>query len=221
MNNEIIISSAISVAAVVISAAQIYIAHLNKKKEIRLAQSNQERDWNKAMAEFVLDNYEDIFCTDQEKRSRIRNVIRLAYPEELSNILFEQIDSLVLTELLSPMFVHLNRTKDAFLRWTGKNEYLEMKIIRESNLAMRNILINKAYLIPDYLMEDASKLIAHFDAWLEEFNRVRGNEEISNKTTFVFVGPKGSPFPIESEKSFKEAFTKMREDLENHNNRVT
>ena len=78
----------------------------------------------------------------------------------------------VLAELLQPILIQLDRTQAAFSRWTGKNLYLEAKIIREGNLAVRDLLISKAELIPTDLVSHANKLIVHYDRWLEEFDRL-------------------------------------------------
>ena len=220
MDNEILISSAISLAAIVVSAAQIYVAHLNKTKEIKIAKDSNDREWKRDMAEFVLKHTDEIFCKDPEKQARIRDIITLAFPPELSIILFDQINSLVLSELLSPVVVNLNRSREAFQRWTGKNLYLEAKVIRECNVKIRDTLVEKAHLIPGYLMDDASRLISHLDAWLEEFDKVRDDQELSDATPFVFVGPNGHPFPMASEARFIEAFNNMRGEERTHNKAI-
>ncbi len=87
----------------------------------------------------------------------------------------------VLAELLQPILIQLDRTHAAFSRWTGKNLYLEAKIIREGNLAVRDLLISKAELIPADLVSHANKLIVHYDRWLEEFDRLRGGQPAARR----------------------------------------
>jgi hypothetical protein len=130
----------------------------------------------------------------------------MAFPPEVTQVLFKQIDNLTLTELFAPMAIQLERTKAAFNRWTSKNLYLEAKLIREGNLAVRDLLINKAHLIPSDLMQDAHNLIQHYDRWLEEYDRVRGGTEPDKDAAFVFVGPQGYPFPSDSERRFMERY---------------
>jgi len=122
----------------------------------------------------------------------------------------------IFSELLSPMILQLNRTSEAFRRWVSKNLYLESKIIREGNLAIRDLLLAKASLIPSDLIQDAQKLITHYDRWLEEYDRIRGERgtEIREDEAFVFVGPLGYPFPVESERRFRERFEQLRKKLE-------
>ncbi len=116
-------------------------------------------------------------------------------------------------ELLAPMMVQLDRTKAAFDRWTEQNLYLEAKIIREGNIAVRDLLIGKAELVRPELQEDARRLVEHYDRWLEEFDRVRGGTEPDLQTPFVFVGPKGFPFPRDSEERFRQRHRKLQEQL--------
>jgi hypothetical protein len=62
-------------------------------------------------------------------------------------------------------------------------------------------------------MDDAHQLIEHYDAWLEAFDRVRGDPATSNETAFVFVGPIGLPFPKSAEANFKAEFRKLQGEL--------
>jgi hypothetical protein len=48
------------------------------------------------------------------------------------------------SELLGPLCVQLDRTNRAFGRWREKNLFLEVKVIREANLTVRDLL----HLIP-------------------------------------------------------------------------
>jgi len=72
-------------------------------------------------------------------------------------------------ELLAPVVMQLGRTKRAFGRWKAKNVYLESKVIRDGNLAIRDALLGKPHLIPTALVEHAHRLVEHYDRWLEEF----------------------------------------------------
>ena len=62
-------------------------------------------------------------------------------------------------------------------------------------------------------MGDACSLVEHYDAWLEAFDRVRGDESANRETAFVFVGPDGYPFPSAAELNFKAEFRKLQLEL--------
>ena len=117
------------------------------------------------------------------------------------------------SELLGPLYMQFDRTKRAFSRWRTKNLFLETKVIREGNLTIRDLLLTKGYLIPPELLDDAGKLVEHYDRWLEEFEKQRSSEQPDLDSTFVFVGPEGFPFPWQSEARFKTKFEEMWAEL--------
>lgn len=110
------------------------------------------------------------------------------------------------SELLGPIYMQLDRTERAFNRYREKNLFLEAKVLREGNLAIRDLLLSKADLIPPELLPDAGALVEHYDRWAEEFERRRETESPELSTEFVFVGPAGYPFPRASADAFQEAF---------------
>lgn len=118
-----------------------------------------------------------------------------------------------ISELLGPLFLQFDRTRRAFERWSGKNLYLEAKIIKEGNTVIRDLLLSKPHLLPPPLREHASELVEHYDRWLEEFESTRSAGEPALDQPFVFVGTKGYPFPTESEKRFQEAFRSLWTEL--------
>jgi hypothetical protein len=117
------------------------------------------------------------------------------------------------SELLGQIYMQFNRTKRAFDRYNATNLYLESKVLKDGNEKIRNLLLDKAYLIPSELIEDANKLIEHYDVWLEEFARQRDTDKPNLDQKFIFVGPKGFAFPIDAEKRFREMYHKLWKEL--------
>jgi hypothetical protein len=115
------------------------------------------------------------------------------------------------SELLGPIWMQLDRTARAFGRWNQKNLFLEAKVIREGNLAIRELLLTKSDLIPPALRKDAGDLVEHYDRWLEAYERVRETEKPDLQTPFVFVGVGDDPYPFphEAEVNFIEVFKEM------------
>lgn len=111
----------------------------------------------------------------------------------------------LLSELLAPMMLHLDRTKDYFQVWSAKNTVLATKVIHDSNKAVRTLLTSKAELIPPDLVDDAIELVVHYDAWFAEYERVQRERD----TPYVFVGPKGKPFPTKSEARFRKRYEEL------------
>lgn len=117
------------------------------------------------------------------------------------------------SELLGPVYMQLDRTERAFRRWEKKNLYLEAKVIRDGNLRVRDLLLTNADLIPPELLEDAGKLIEHYDRWLEQFEEVRQGANPQTESPFVFVGPQGYPFPRTAAERFQDAFRSRWNEL--------
>ena len=117
------------------------------------------------------------------------------------------------SEFLGPLYIQFDRTKRAFNRWQSKNLFLEAKVIKEGNLTIRDLLLTKGHLIPPELLQDAGRLIEHYDRWLEEFERIRNTQDPDLDAPFVFVGPQGYPFPTDAEAKFRNAFTQMWAEL--------
>jgi len=116
-------------------------------------------------------------------------------------------------KLLGPLNMQFDRTKRAFACWNTRNLYLEAKVVRVGNETIRDLLLNKGHLIPPELLEAAGKLIEHYDVWLGKFENQRSSENPDLDTKFVFVGPDGFPFPIESEEKFRSKFSAYWKEL--------
>lgn len=111
------------------------------------------------------------------------------------------------SNLLGPMYIQFDRTRRAFRRYTARNSYLEAQVLKEGNVAIRDLLLTHPHLIPPELLSHAGQLVEHYDRWLEEFDRVRGSEAFDQKAEFVFS--RAFPFPQESERKFSETFQSM------------
>lgn len=117
------------------------------------------------------------------------------------------------SDLLGPINMQFDRTQRAFKRWHTQNLYLEAKVVKVGNETIRDLLLSKGHLIPPELLEDAGKLVEHYDVWLEKFEEQRSTENPNLEASFVFVGPEGFPFPTESEEKFKNKFSEYWNEL--------
>jgi hypothetical protein len=110
-------------------------------------------------------------------------------------------------EVLGPMRVHLGRTKQAFeSNWGPHDEYIQTEVIKKSNETMRDILMDNGHLVPKNLFVHALRLVAHYDAWLQEYARQYAIADPEKRSAFVFAGPKGFAFPRDSECAFLTSF---------------
>lgn len=118
--------------------------------------------------------------------------------------------------LLVPLVVQLDRTKDAFARWRDRNLPLEELTIRDGNQKARDLLEKHGQLVPTELQEDRRKLVEHYDRWLEEYRKLRQGPDANLQEPFVWVGPKGFPFPTESEARFRVRLEHVKTELGGH-----
>lgn len=118
-----------------------------------------------------------------------------------------------ISELLGPVNMLLDRTEIAFKRWNADDLFLEAEIIAKSNQTIRDLLLEKGHLIPPELLPEASKLIEHYDRWLEKYDENRKKENPKHQDSFTFVGPEGYPFPRQSAIKFQQFFKNYWNDL--------
>jgi hypothetical protein len=112
------------------------------------------------------------------------------------------------------MNIQFDRTKRAFEhRWKAQDLYLEEKVIKVGNETIRDLLLTKGHLIPPELLDDAGKLIEHYDVWLELYEEQRGGKEPDLKSPFIFAGPKGYEFPKEAAIRFNEKYRLFWKEL--------
>jgi hypothetical protein len=115
--------------------------------------------------------------------------------------------------LVAPVVMPLDRTRRAFLRYEANNRFLESEILYKGSLAFRDMLLGNGHLIPEDLREVSGRLIEHYDRWLEEYERVRGDRKLAPDEPFVFAGPKGYPFPQGADKLFAQAYDGLVSEL--------
>jgi len=117
----------------------------------------------------------------------------------------------MLHELIGPVVMHLFRTKRAFNRYKGEDGYLEAEVLYKGNKSIRDMLLQKGYLLDASMLEHAIKLIEHYDVWLEEYEKI--TKKKSSSVRFVFSGPSGFPFPQDSEQAFLKACNTLKGEL--------
>ncbi|NIM11906.1 MAG: hypothetical protein GTO45_07305 [Candidatus Aminicenantes bacterium] len=93
-----IITALISVAALIVSAAQVYIATVNKDKEMELNRLHIEREWKLKTVEYVSNNWGKIFSNNEVDANRMRDIMLATFPEEITGPLFIKLKETVDTE---------------------------------------------------------------------------------------------------------------------------
>jgi len=89
----VFLTAAISLAAVLVSAAQVWIARLDKANQIELAKLEQERSWKLDLAKFLFEHEDSVFSEDPVERERVRNLLLVSFPNEITEALFGQLEA--------------------------------------------------------------------------------------------------------------------------------
>lgn len=103
-NFGVIFTAAVSLAAVVVSIAQVWVAFITKSREIELERlrhqreeqnraKEQERDWNFRAVEFVAEHQDLLFGEDAARRDRIAKVMLITFPPAVTQALFRRIEA--------------------------------------------------------------------------------------------------------------------------------
>ena len=81
-----------AIVAGLFALVPVWIASIQKDKEITLAELEQERRWKLDMAEFIFNNREVIFSSDQNtEQQRITKVIAVTFPPDIAGVIFENV----------------------------------------------------------------------------------------------------------------------------------
>ena len=119
-------------------------------------------------------------------------------------------------QLLGQVYIYLNRTRKSYENKYSKlkeyNQYYEDEIIYKSNQQLRSLLLENGHYIPPDLLEEASKIVEHFDVWFSKYHQIRKINKDTD-TIQIYVGEDGFRFPMTAEDKFKESYIKLYESL--------
>ena len=133
-NFGVLITAIVSLCAVIVSASQIWVATINKNKELEIAQQaakaareleilNSTRDWNLDVAKFMAQHREAIF-SEGEEGLHLQKVMLATFPPEITASVFGNLSKI--------------SNKDSFNYWisaeheANKLIYPRVKIFHES-----------------------------------------------------------------------------------------
>lgn len=112
-----------------------------------------------------------------------------------------------LEELLGPIMMQLKRSSIAFTSYKANDHYRE-SIFKQCNEAIRDLLLEKGYLIPPDLQSEAGDFLQHYDGWLQHHHQLREVDKDMDKP-FVFT----HDFPRTAEKAFNKKYMLYRNEL--------
>ena len=121
-----------------------------------------------------------------------------------------------LRQVVAPVVINLNRSKNAFTRYKANKRYSNVRVLIEVNTKVRDILLENSQFLPDNLYFHAQCLISHYDTWEKNFNSlpkdITDDTRVDIGTVFSFDGH-CAEFPEESEAAFQRELKKLRYEL--------
>jgi hypothetical protein len=123
-----------------------------------------------------------------------------------------------LSLLIGPVVMHLDRTKHVASRYSTATytqkgtSFFEAQLMRDSNEAIRVLLLSNGHLLPEQLRRHAHALVAHYDVWLRRFDEKVAQEEPDADSTFD-VGFAEPSFPDDAAREFKASYEALRKEL--------
>jgi len=124
---------------------------------------------------------------------------------------------MTLSSLLGPLVMHLIRTdalshlyKSTFHEKT--KSYFHAQLMRESNKAVRSLILANAHLLPSALLTHAQQLIKHYDVWLARFDEKEALEKPGPESTFD-MGFVEVRFPVAARDAFLQEYASLRKEL--------
>lgn len=99
-----IITAIVSLAAVIVSGTQVWVATIHKERdtqiareqkerELQIAQLENEREWNLDVTEFVFKHRAEVLSSDPQEARAIRDIMLVTFPDEITDVLFERLVS--------------------------------------------------------------------------------------------------------------------------------
>ena len=130
-----------------------------------------------------------------------------------------------LSEVVAPSVVHLSRTAALAERYRVEPRYGEAILLRDSNHAVRALLLSKSHLLPSELVTVSECLLTHYDIWLKRFDlslaqhkASAGGQEPAPDQEFdvgyaSLEDTKCGGFPKEAPARFRQQYDLLRKEL--------
>ena len=112
-----------------------------------------------------------------------------------------------LEELIAPIIIQTTRSEKTLYNYKGNDAYKE-EIFKKCNETVRDLLLEKSFLIPSDLVSAAGDFLSHYDVWLQQYHQIRIVEQDMGKK-FVFT----YNFPGEALEKFRAKYCEFRSDL--------
>lgn len=210
---------------------ELEISDRQKRSELEQAywqkEVEEERLWRSALLDFLEKHHNELLSSDPLEKEQTQTMLNIAFPARFAKKTIQRYDLItspsanigrksvrkkVFEVLLMPLIANFDKTHKAFTKYFDDPKAEDDLL--SGNRGNLDILSENMELIPTNFKNDALKLVEHYNAWLEEYNRIRlGNDSDKPESRFVFAGPNGFPYPKDAERKFRELHKLYADEL--------
>jgi hypothetical protein len=113
-------------------------------------------------------------------------------------------------ELCGQVHICLERSKTAYREYLeGGKTFLFAKILKIYNEKIRELLLEKGWLLSGSLQKDALALVSHYDIWLQKWNNLY--EHLGPQPEDEFVFPNEFIFPKQAAKNLEKEYLRLKQ----------
>jgi hypothetical protein len=118
----------------------------------------------------------------------------------------------LLSELLGPLHMHFMAARAAYQAYLAEGRtFLHASSLRRINLAVRELLLTKGYLLPEALQPGAVALVGHYDIWLTLWEEQAERTRPGPSESFVFENR--FTYPKEAEQALERLYETLRAEI--------
>ncbi|HEY6504496.1 MAG TPA: hypothetical protein VIZ28_11025 [Chitinophagaceae bacterium] len=113
-------------------------------------------------------------------------------------------------ELIGQLHMNLEISGNAYREYLqGGKTFMFAKILRQYNEKIRELIIEKGWLLPESLQKDALALVLHYDAWMQKWDELKAKLDPSPDDEFVF--PNSVTFPKEAARNIEQEHERLKQ----------
>jgi hypothetical protein len=108
--------------------------------------------------------------------------------------------------------MNLKRSETAYKEYLqGGKTYMFARILKIYNEKIRELLLEKGWLLSESLQKDALLLISHYDIWLQKWNDLEKRLNPGPDDEFIF--PNEYIFPREAAGNLEQEYLRLKQHL--------
>jgi hypothetical protein len=115
-------------------------------------------------------------------------------------------------ELVGQLYINLKRSETAYKEYLqGGKTFRFAKILRVYNEKIRELILQKGYLLSGQLQEDGLAMVSHYDVWMQKWDELK--ERISPSPDDEFAFPNDVTFPKEAARHLEQEYFRLKQHI--------